>query len=407
MSRNSRKPTVSVSKFPGLATANDVLEVGYAGLMQAHNVDITRQQKLRRRKGATRMVAAGGTPFDSAWGDAEGLLITQQNKLYAVDSTFTMTLLRSDLIQTNQLCAHRVGAELIYSNGVQTGRILAGTSYALGLSTPRLPAVSVYATGHLPVGTYQVAYTYVRTDGFESGAGVPAIVKTTQPDAGLSIAYQASTASDVLRINIYVSRPDGTVLYYAKTVPNTTGTTTHQAEPDLLKHALRTQFKAPPPAFSAIDQTRTNRMLYASDNIVYLSDAYAPEQITDGEAFMPFPDRVNTLGVIDGGFFVGTEGATYFVALTDKLEAAQMTVVASYGAVPGTRSYMDASVLKDSASFGTLPVWMSHEGVCVGMADGTVNNITHTAVVIPKGASGTTLFRQEEGQNHIISVIQK
>jgi len=407
MSRNSHKPTISIKKFPGLATANEAVGVGYSGLMQAHNVDITRQQKVRRRKGATQKVAAGTGTFDSAWGDAEGLIVTQKNKLYTVDSTFTMTLMRSDLIQTNQLCAFRTSAGLVYSNGLQTGCIVDGVDRALGVAPPPTPSATEYSVGQLPKGAYQVVYTYARADGFESGAGIAATVNIAQAHGGLNIAYVASSNPAVDKINIYISRPDGTVLYYAKSVRNITGNTTYQAHVNFLKRALRTQFKATPPAFTAIDRTVTNRMLYAKDKLIYLSDAYAPEHITDGESFLPFADTVNMIGVVATGFFVGTSVATYFVALTDKLETAQMIFVAPYGVVPGTRSYMDASVLEGGVVSGILPVWMSHKGLCVGMPDGTVKNLTHTSVIIPKGVKGTTLFRQEDGQNHIISVIQK
>ena len=84
-----------------------------------------------------------------------------------------------------------------------------------------------------------------------------------------------------------------------------------------------------------------------------------------------------------------------------------LDAIAPYGAVMGTCTYIDGALLGDGEVSAILPAWMSHKGLCVGMPGGSLQNVTQTSVVIPKGLRGTTMFRQEDNQKHIISVIQK
>lgn len=405
MSRNSQKPTVTVNKFPGLSTVDDAVEVGHTGLVKAINVDITRQQKIRRRKGATQKYAAVST-IDAACGFDNHLLLLQNDSLVNVVSDYTQSVVRSGLTPTKTLCALPVSAgEIIYSNGIETGRVVDGVDYELGVQNPPKAVVSKALFGQMVAGRYQVAYTYVRSDGFESGCGVAAVFDLDQDLSGLNIDVVASTNIEVDQISIYVTRPNGSTLYHAMTVDNLTATVRYNSHPNYLKRALRTQFKVPPPGFDVISRN-DGRTMYAKDSVIYLSDPYDDEHITEGEAYFPFKSKVTMIGQVEGGTFVGTEKATHFIK-GNTLEGAELDTVAPYGAVMGTLTYIDGALLGDGSVSDILPAWMSHKGLCVGMPDGSVTNLTQNNVAIPEGLKGTSMFRQEDGQNHIISVIQK
>jgi len=407
MSRNSEKPTVTVNKFPGLSTVDDPVEVGNSGLVTALNVDITRQNKVKRRKGATSALALGSGTVDAAWGNNDHLLLLQGDTLVAVDETFNPTALRSGLTQTGMLCANDATPDVIYSNGVETGKVIDNTSVELGVQPPpKVVANEIPAkVGQMTAGRYQVACTYVRSDGFESGASIATIVDLSQDLSGITLTHTASTNAGVVAINIYCSRPNGSTLYFAMQTDNTTGNTSYTAHANFLQRALRNQFKVPPPAFDVVAMGRNNRMMYAKGNLVFMSDPYAPEHV-DLEITYQLPAPVTIIAVLEGGVFVCTDKLTYYIK-GDTLEKAEMDIVAPYGAVIGTRTHIDGALLGDGSISDILPAWMSHKGLCVGMPDGSVNNLTQSDVTIPKGLKGTAMFRQEDGQNHIISVIQK
>lgn len=405
MSRNSEKPTVSVNEFPGLATTDDAFETGHTGLTKALNVDITRKKKIKRRKGATKVSTIGAATALAASGGDNHLLFTESSNLLSSDENYSLTTLRSDMTPTDHLCSLAVGNNIIYSNGIQRGYIRNGTDRELGVTSPTSPATAVALFGFMAAGKYQIAYTYVRADGFESGTGVASIIDIAADEGGVSVSVIASTNPDVDGINIYCTRPNGTQLYFAMTTPNVTGNYTYNSHANFLKRALRTQFKYSPPAFDVIAMGRNNRVMYAKDNLIFVSDPYAPEHV-DEELTTAFPDRVCMIGGIEGGVFVGTDKKTYFLK-GDSMEKAELDIVAPYGAVLGTLTHIDGALLGDGSVSDILPVWMSHNGLCVGMPGGKVTNLTQVDVVIPKGLKGTTMFRQEGGQNHIISVIQK
>ena len=124
MSRNSEKPTVTVNKFPGLNTVDDPVEVGHTGLVRALNVDITRQRKIKRRKGATRITVMTTT---AAWAEDGYALINNANLLFVVQPDLSLALGVANLASTGRLCAKVVGKNIYYSDGVVTGVIENGT----------------------------------------------------------------------------------------------------------------------------------------------------------------------------------------------------------------------------------------------------------------------------------------
>lgn len=404
MSRNSQKPTVTISKFPGLQTTNDPFEVSYSGLMKAENVDITRGQKVKRRPGMTRLLTIPG--IRAAWADHPYMLITVADKLIQITPDMEQVTLRTGMTPTNQLHARHIRGDVYYSNGIDTGIVHEGAHRPLGIQPPNRPTVTQAPFGAMAAGLYQVVYTYVTSYGLESGAPVAAVFELDTADRGLQITYTASTEPAVTAINIYISHPNGTELYLAKTVPNASATALHTEGPDFLKQHLRTQFKTPPPGFTGVE-IYDGRMYYIVGNDVIASDPFAPEHITTGEAYLPFNKPVQTVAAgPDTGLFVGTTNATYHLK-GGNLEQLELDTAAFYGTVAGSVAHMDSALLGEGDSSGILPVWMSRKGLCVGMPDGVVFNVTQKSVVIPEGAVGTTMFRQKDGQNHIISVIQK
>ncbi len=407
MSRNSEKPTTTIKQFSGLATANDEMEYGATGLSRAINVDITRSQKVRRRKGATQLLAVPG--ILAAWANRHTLLYTAGTDLVLVYGDMSTKVLRNDLTPTRKLCAKTMRGRTYYSNGVQTGVLHNGESKALGIEHAPKPLLTEHPVGEMAAGRYLVVLTYVRDDGLESGCGVASSIILDNDNRGISAKAEPSDNPDVVTINMYVSRPNGTGMYLATTLANSDAATqniVYRSHPNFLGHRLRTQFLTPPPPFNAIEE-HEGRMLYGVGSDIIASEPFAPEHVMEGESHLPFNSTVSMIASgPDDGVFVGTEHTTYFLAGTT-LESLDKETATNYGALPGSVTYIDAALLGDGSESGILPVWMSTQGLCVGMSEGSVVNLTQRFVDIPKGVRGASMFRQEDGQNHIISVIQK
>ena len=203
---------------------------------------------------------------------------------------------------------------------------------------------------------------------------------------------------------INVTFPDGDTFYYAGQGP--TGAVFNISEdPTLLRRSMKAKNTHPPLPFSIIDNFY-GRMVYVVGDTVYFSDPFAYEQIDFTKGFIPFKDPVTMIGIVESGIFIGTTKDIYFVG-GNKPSEFDLIQVADYGVVRDTRSYLDGTVVGDDSVTGKkIPAWISSKGMCIGFPDGSMQNVTENAVILPKGVTGASFFRQEDGQNHFISVIR-
>lgn len=396
------RPTISINAFAGLKTTDDSYEVGLDGLVTATNVDITRKNKIIRRKGFVQKLAA--TP-SAAWSNDRTLLYQQGTVLYSVDSNYIATSVRTALSPSSRLTAHQIDKLVYWSNGIDTGVIDNGTDRPLGIVAPSIPQLTALGAGSLPAGTYQVAAAFVRADSFESGTLLPAaIITVSSTYNSIIVTGLSSLDTSVVAVNYYITKGDGGVFFFVGQKPTGVDMTISQPATHFSR-PLKTLYGEPPFPFTCIDQFN-GRMVFGSGNLLFFSDSFAYERVDLSKSFLPFNDRINMIGVVDDGLFVGTEKETVYLKGTnlDNFESKQ---VAPYGAVSNTRAYLDGAVVgSESTITKKIPAWISTKGVCIGFPDGSMQNSTENTVTLPEGSTGASFFRQENGQNHFISVIR-
>jgi len=394
-------PIISIQEFEGLKTADNPYEIGLGELTIADNVDVTRKKKLKRRTGQVKKVTAA---ISAAWVNDRSMLYQSGTTLTAVDKDYNTDVVRTGLTESSELHAYQIQDCIYYSNGIETGCLQAGANRTLGVSSPARAILTAVTGGDMPLGLYQVAVSLVRNDGFESGVLLPA---TTVLLAGGSTAIDVSSVTSLdsaVLVNYYVTLPDGDVFYFAGQGP--TGATFNISEdPSLLRRSMKAKNTHPPLPFSIVDNFY-GRMVYVVKDTVYFSDPFAYEQIDFTKGFIPFKNNITMIGVVEDGIFIGTTEDTYFCA-GKKPSEFDLTQVADYGVVSNTRSYLDGAVVgTESATTKKIPAWISSNGMCIGFPDGSMQNVSENAVILPKGVTGASFFRQENGQNHFISVIR-
>ena len=395
------RPVISIQEFEGLKTADNPYELDLGDLTIADNVDITRKKKLKRRAGQVKKVTAA---ISAAWANDRSMLYQNGTSLVSVDKNYNTDVVRTGLTLSSALHAYQIQDCIYYSNGFETGCLQSGADRTLGISSPERAFLTATTGGDMPLGTYQVAVSLVRNDGFESGILLPA---TSILLAGSNTAIQVSSVTSLdsaILVNYYVTSPNGDTFYFAGRGP--TGATFDISEdPSLLRRSMKAKNTHPPLPFSIIDNFY-GRMVYVVKDTVYFSDPFAYEQIDFTKGFIPFKDPVTMIGIVKDGIFIGTTEDTYFCSGTDPKEFS-LTQVADYGVVSDTRSYLDGSVVgNESATTKKIPAWISSSGMCIGFPDGSMQNVSENAVILPKGVTGSSFFRQENGQNHFISVIR-
>ena len=400
MPRHER-PVISIQEFEGLKTADNPYELELGDLTIADNVHITRKKKLKRRAGQVKKVTAAIT---AAWANDRSILYQSGTTLTFIDTDYITETARTGLTESAELHAYQIQDCIYYSNGIETGCLQAGANRTLGVSSPARAILTAVTGGDMPLGLYQVAVSLVRNDGFESGVLLPA---TTVLLAGDNTAIDVSSVTSLdsaVLVNYYVTLPDGDVFYFAG--QGATGATFNISEdPSLLRRSMKAKNTHPPLPFSIVDNFY-GRMVYVVKDTVYFSDPFAYEQIDFTKGFIPFKNNITMIGVVEDGIFIGTTEDTYFCA-GKKPSEFDLTQVADYGVVSNTRSYLDGAVVgTESATTKKIPAWISSNGMCIGFPDGSMQNVSENAVILPKGVTGASFFRQENGQNHFISVIR-
>ena len=122
------------------------------------------------------------------------------------------------------------------------------------------------------------------------------------------------------------------------------------------------------------------------------------------ENFIPVGESITNLGAVSDGLFITTNTRSYFYAGRNP---AEMSVVqqAPFGAVPNTMLQVDGRVLGEGQNTLGL-LWTSSRGICAGLPNGTLVNVTQQQIKELSGIEGTALLRELNGQKHYIAVLQ-
>jgi hypothetical protein len=72
-----------------------------------------------------------------------------------------------------------------------------------------------------------------------------------------------------------------------------------------------------------------------------------------------------------------------------------------YGAIENAVTYVDGALYGDDSLGGKqIPVWLTTQGVCVGLPSMDIMNVTRTKYTIPAQGRGAALF--QSGSNKLI-----
>jgi hypothetical protein len=397
---------VTYEAFTGLR--NDVTpeRFGPEDLTWADNVDLDKSGRLSRRTGYAAVLAGA---MHSLWADdqQEICLFARGNQLNQLSPTYSAVPVATLQGVGNPLSYQRVSDRVYYSNGVDTGILENGAVRTWGMTVPALPG-AVATVGSMPAGAYQYVMTYVRADGQESGAVLAGLI--TVPDvSGIAFTLPVPADPGVASKILYLSTPDGEVLYLVALVPAATTQTTYTGDTTELNLPLATQFMGQAPAGQLIAFYR-GRMFVAVDDTLYWSAGFGYELFDlreyvqlDGRITLlaPITDKEITENARSSGFFIGTDRSCGVLVGSDPKDF-QYVPKTAYGAIAGAFDYVDGSLFGDDASGGrALPMWLSTQGICIGMPDMQVKNLTRSKFGFPATGQGAALF--QPGPNRFIA----
>lgn len=382
----------------GLRTADDAFEVGFDGLTIANNVDARRSNKIARRPGyADTSYAPGGT-IHSAWADDRLFLFQLDTSLMRFNGIADVTTVATGLTAGGKLSAYRFQNNHVHwSNGTETGVVLPdGTARSLGITPPdREDAAATIDTGDLAAGRYLYTFTFVESDGRESGAPYAKLV-TVPENSGLSFTFSAGLAR-----NFYISEVDGEDLYLGATVAAGETSLVYRAGQPYTSIQLDRLETAPPTPWTDVDWFRASAISAVEDRVEWtLPFQYELRDFASG--YMMFGEAVYVVAGLQDGFYVGTENAHYWLTGPDMSDL-ELTQVLDYGAIPGTKVHINGGVVGTGESKQRIPMWATQRGIVVGLPGGGIRTPHENVVDFPGGSTGTALYRKASRQNHYIA----
>lgn len=377
---NNRLPPTKLGRVNPDRSRSTFLAVG-------DNIDVNGRSMLQRRRGYA--LATSGAAAHSVWGDETEGYCAIGNDLVHLEPAGTGLLPTSVVSGLPELApisyARMPDGDVVWSNAQRIGRLRGSSS--LPLATPRpavAPSVAAIA-GSLPPGRYQLAFTELGPVG-ESGSTSPVAV-TLPANGGLRITGLGQNTM------VYMTGPNGDVF---------TGTFADAGDIVSLSNngpVLRSLLLADMPAGNVV-RHYNGSLLVAVGNLLCFSEPYYYGLFSPSKGYIPFPADITVVEPCVAGVFVCAD-RTYW--LPGGLLDTSPVPVLPYGALPGS----GGSMLTPDGEGTVQAFWLSQRGLVIGSPNGTATNVQENALKFGPARAGATLFREQEGVNHIICARQE
>lgn len=396
--------TVNLKSWKGLNNKNPSDHIPEDYLTQAENIDIDSQGAIRLREGYTNIIA--GTDSHSLWSDSyKEAFYVDAGILYRIDSNDTTNRVQLTTgLSGARLSYVKIGSKTYYNSiGGDSGVIEVNGVRSWGILPPNLSPFLSVISGQLTAGIYAVSIRYKTGDNRVSGAGIQQAIHVTDDNAGLLISGLADSSDPlVTHTEVFISPPNGEVLYLAGSVP--TGSSSLSVTGlwgDMVP--LEYQFVTPPPA-GELMQVYRGRMYMAQGNILWYSEPHSYEHF-NWSNFITFEDEITNIMPVDDGIFItsdrlifleGREPETFDVRDRENYKAAKYTGVAIIG----------GDILMENIPTGLKWLFTSDKGIVMLGTGGLVFNLTERNVMVDGAETGAAIFKSKNGMNQYMSLLK-
>jgi hypothetical protein len=384
-----------VITFKGFTGINNVLqehEMKARDLTQALNVDVDRENRIRRRQGYTLLDAGARDNLFEARGGftlysrADGSLVARRGA--------AETVVHPSISPARVWYVDLPDQTTLFSNSLVAGITDGTTSRDLGVPVPQGSGAFMSIPGALDLGRYQWATTYIRlSDGLEGGTSAGGVADVTEGGlllSGMPLREGYKTA-------VYLSHANGSELFLAG---ETHGPALSLTQPTAdLVVPCRTQFMSPLPTGTLCAFWR-GRVLVAAGPILAASRPDQWELHDPGKDIKQFTAPITLIQPVADGIFVGTEhelaflSGTNFDSLTYTQSLEGAVVLGSGATVPGEK-LLDGS--EAGKGRGDAMVCIVSGYICAGRAGGAVEVVTDGRYRVGDIAEVVATFRETRG----------
>lgn len=307
---------LTFGKFSGINNVQLPHRLGDSGLTEALNVDIGLSGELNRRMGFTEI---SPDCHKNLW-QADGfILATVGGDLTAIHPSGARHIVYESLGSERVWYVSLPSGETAFSNGLINGMTDGLMGKTWGVPTPLHAGEVMALAGSLSAGPYRHAITYVRqADGVESA---PAYGTQIELAADGGLFASGLPVQDGHSINVYLASGEDGFYLAGNTLTSALGYTGGNAE---LVLPCRTEHLAPAPV-GTVSAFWRGHALIAQGSVLWASMPHALHLFDVRRGFKQFGSPVTLIGVVDDGFYVGTETDLFFLAGSefDKLQLSQ------------------------------------------------------------------------------------
>lgn len=166
------------------------------------------------------------------------------------------------------------------------------------------------------------------------------------------------------------------------------------------------EFKIPSPYGHMV--TYFNGRLYiANGSDLYCTDAFDPSlNKCDERRYLVFSldSAITLLAFVDDGIYVGSSKEIAFLNGTDPYGSGfKVERVSNYGAIPHTAVKTTGSYVPASQLNGSVVIFTSEHGICVGGNSGNLVNLSLNVFSLPKAEGGCAVLREQNGVYHYLA----
>lgn len=383
----ARRKPYEIQAFKGLR--NDIPQDRFepGDLSDAVDIDLDTTGMPRTRLAPT-LFRAGAA--HSGWSDGTRAFFVSAGDLVEMLPDLTTVTRQSGLLDRPVSYASCAGT-VFWSNGAQTGSVR-DRARGWGIDPPAAIVPGI-AAGNLPAGTYLLSTAFVRDDGLRSGAAMASSF-TVPADSALSLTLPASADPDVVAVVVFVTPPSGEVMREVGVAPP--GSVFEYGGLITAGAPVALQFKRRPPAGDVIGY-HAGRLYIGQGDVLWHTDPLQYHHVDARHGYVPVNGQVTMLATVEGGLFVGTDRETVFLEGTDP---AQMFVRhrSASAVLRGSLVFLPGALVFDgSLPISRVPFWTSATGVCAGLPDGSVREITAKRFTVPSAVRAAGGFKQRDG----------
>ncbi len=150
------------------------------------------------------------------------------------------------------------------------------------------------------------------------------------------------------------------------------------------------------------------RLYVARNETIWYSDVNYFGEVDRRMNFISFENEITMMKGVDDGLWVSVgdinRQSTYFIAGVTR-EDQTLRSFAGYGCIEGSDVKIKDGQKVGEGLSGTVIMWASDQGICIGANGGRFINITDGKYNIPDKRYGAGLFRDEDGMAQYITTL--